>query len=228
MLKFAMIVLVALTFVLPIVAVLLIVDRNKKSIIPLLLGGILYTILEACIILPAINYLGYNIFSAIVGIIIIEVLRYLVLKIYLNRAGQSAENIMCFFAGYVLVDLFIVWGIDALATALVVFLSEYGLTGPGDIWISIVMAVIKVVMIYSYTTLIAIAVKKKKTLYVLAAVGLHIVSDENIIFEICSMLDINNSIGIMLLVVIACIMFVVNDTISHLWKGNGNENQIEH
>lgn len=224
MLEFAIIILVVLTLILPIVAVLLIVDRDKKSILPLLLGGASFTISEACIVLPVINYLGYNIFFVIAGIIIIEVLRYFILRIYLKRTKQCAENILYFFAGYALVNLFLVWGVDALATASVILFSDYGLLNPGEIWISSLMAMIKAAMIYSYTVLISIAVKRKKPLYILFAVGLHIISDENVIFEVCSMLSMNSNIGVMLLVVIACAMLVVNDMIAYLWKGNSDEN----
>ena len=220
---FAVILLTLLTFIAPIVAVLLMIDKDKKAVIPLLTGGVLFTIVEACIILPVINYLGYNAFYNIVGIIIIEVIRWLVLRIYL-RKEYKIDSIKYFFAGYVIVNLFVVWGIDALATAAVILFSDFGLLEPGELWISMLLAIIKVIMIYSYTVFAAVAVRQKKIWYVFIAMVIHVISDENIIFGLCEALNINSVvIGVTWLAIVTCIMLVVNDKISDLWKGKVDE-----
>lgn len=219
MATFAVIILTLLTFIAPIVAVLLIIDSNKKAIIPLLVGGGLFTVVEACIILPVINFFGYNAFFNIVGIIIIEVLRWLVLWLYLKKTGYKQEKIMYFFAGYSIVNLSVVWGVDALTTAFVIFFSDFGLLEAGEIWITMLLAIIKVIMIYSYTVFAAAAIKKKKIWYVFTAIGIHVISDDNIILGLCDTLNINSGIGVTVLAIVTCIMLVVNDKMSDLWKG---------
>ena len=221
---FAVILLTLLTFIAPVVTVLLVIDKDKKAVIPLLIGGALFTVVEACIILPVINYLGYNAFYNIIGIIIIEVLRWLVLGAYLKKTGYKIENVRYFFAGYSIVNLLVVWGIDALATATVVMFSDFGLLESGEIWISMLLAIIKIIMLYSYTVFVAAAIRQKKIWYVFIAMGIHVISDENIIFGLCEALNINSGMGITVLSIITCIMLVVNDKMSDLWKGKDDEN----
>jgi len=99
--------------------------------------------------------------------------------------------------------------------------ESIGLMEPGEIWISVLTAIIKVVMIYSYTALVAIAatsVKKGRLLYVLSAMVIHIVSDENIMAALCDTFNLGSGTGVMILVAEACIMLVVTDKMSHLWK----------
>jgi len=222
---FAVILLALFTFFAPMVAVLLIIDSGKRAAaVPLLIGGGLFTVAEACIVLPAINILGYNTFFNIVGIVIIEVLRWLVLGIYLRKTGYSIERIKYFFAGYAIVNLFVVWGIDALATTAVVIFDGFGLLEAGEVWISMLFAIIKVIMLYSYTIFAAAAIRQKQIRYVFIAMGIHIISDDNIIPGLCDALGINVGIGVTLLSVVACVMLVVNDKMSELWKGKENEN----
>lgn len=224
MIKFAVILLALLTFFAPIVAALLIADNNKKAIVPMLAGGGLFTLLEAGIILPVINFLGYSIFFNILGIVIIEVLRWLVLGIYLKKTGFKSESIKNFFAGYALVNVFIVWGIDAISTAIVMLFSDFGLLSAGEIWISLLLAIVKVVMLYSYTVFAATAVIQRKPWYIAAAIGLHVITDDSIILSLCNVLDISEGTGVVFLVVaVACIMPIVNGKMSGLWKGKENE-----
>ena len=224
--EFAVILLALLTFVLPVVAVCLLVDKDRKSIIPMITGALTYLIFEACIVLPVINFLGYSLTVAIIGIIIIEVVRYLVLKIGFGKRQQFTTKAGRFFIGYAIVNLIVVWGIDALQTAAVVLISDFDLVGGGEYWLAILTAFIKVIMLYAYTWLTMNAVKAKKGgfKYVLAAIGLHIISDENIIGEVCNIIGIDSLVRVLLLVAITGITaFLIIKKKDFFWKDNGNE-----
>ena len=85
------------------------------------------------------------------------------------------------------------------------------------------LAIIKIIMLYSYTVFAAVAIKQKKIWYVFIAAGIHVISDDNMILGLCETLNTNSGIGITVLAIVTCIMLVVNDKMSDLWKGKVDE-----
>lgn len=213
---FACVILALLTFAGPVVTLLLIFDRGKKVLKPVVAGILTYIIAEACIRLPLLTVLGYNtadniagiVFCTVTGAFIVEITRFFVIKFIIKKSGMPS-GVLLYFAGFACAYVFLVWGIDALSTAALVLIKDFALIEPGELWTEIVTVPIVLLLHFCYTVLLMLAIINKKKLYIAAGVLFRIITEKEAIFSLCEIYGLGSGTAVFYLAVAACAGFLL-------------------
>lgn len=213
---FACVILALLTFAGPVVTLLLIFDRRKRAVKPVIAGILTYIIAEACIRLPLLTVLGYNtsdniariILCTATGAFIVEIISFFVIKFIIKKSG-APSGVMLYFAGFACAYVFLVWGIDALSTAALVLIKDFAMIEQGELWTEIVTVPVVLLLHFSYTVLLMLAIINKKKLYIAACVLFRIITEKEAIFRLCEIYGLGSGVAVFYLAVAACAGFLL-------------------
>lgn len=231
MLKVAIAILFLLAFIAPVVMLIFIADQKRTGLIIFVLGVVFYILTETCIKLPVLGLLGYGYTESImymlvlcvVGAFFVEILQYFVIKFNMKKKDFPLEKLLMFAAGYICAYVFIIWGIDSVGTAAVIFLDDFKLMAAEEIWNEIIKVIIMIPVQFGIIFLCASAVKFKQCLYFFAAVLLKVLTDTDLVNCSLERMKLGVGIGILYLTILSVmiILFIRKQIV--FWKGISNE-----
>lgn len=235
MLKVAIAILFLLAFIAPVVTLILIADRKRTGLIMFILGIVFYIVAETCIKLPVLGLLGYGDTESIpymlvlcaAGALFVEIIQYFVIKSNMKQKEFPLEKLSMFAAGFICAYVFIIWGIDSVGTAAVIFLDDFKLMAAEEIWNEIIKVVIMIPIQFGIIFLCASSVKFKQAAYFFAAVLLKVLTDTDLVFCALEHVGLGFGIGILYLAVLCVIIILFVRKQIMFWKGISNESVEE-
>ena len=231
MLKVAAAILFLLAFIAPVVMLIFIINRKRNNLIMFILGIAFYIVAETCIKLPALSLLGYGdtisvpymLILCAAGAFFVEIIQYFVIKFNMKRKMFTLEKLSMFAAGFICAYVFVIWGIDSVGTAAVIFLDDFKLMAAEEIWNEVIKVIIMIPVQFGIIFLCANSIKFKQVLYFLAAVLLKVLTDTDLVFYALENVGLGFGIGILYLAVLCVIIILFIRKQIVFWKGISNE-----
>lgn len=231
MLKAAITILFILAFIAPVVTLIFIIDKKRNGLLMFIEGIVFYIVVETCIKLPVLGYLGYGdtdsslymLVLCMAGALFVEIIQYFVIKCYTKKKMFSLDKLVLFAAGFICAYVFVIWGIDSVGAAAVIFLDDFKLMSAFEIWIEIIKILIMLPLQCGIIFLCADTIKFKRASYFLAAVFIKALTDTDMVFYFFEKIGLGEGISILYLAImcVIIIMFIRKQIV--LWKGSSNE-----